>query len=203
MLCFRMAFPLIAFLAFAIASSITPGPNNVMLAASAANRGVRAAVPMMIGINLGFALMVCIVGLGLATPLALYPRAQSALRWVGIAWMLVLAWKIARAGAPGTGEGRAQIGLVTAMMLQWVNPKAWLLAVATATSWVAADSAVAPQVIVMALLFFCVGLPSSLVWAGIGASAGRLLHSPGRLRVFNIAMAVLLVLAVLPLALGE
>lgn len=203
MRCFRMAFPILAFLAFAFAASVTPGPNNVMLAAAAANRGMRATVPMMIGINTGFAFMILLVGLGLATPLSLYPRVHAALRWIGIAWMLYLAWKIANAGAPGEGPQRPLVSLPGAAALQWVNPKAWVIVLAVVTTWTSTDSPLAPQILTMAGLFFCVGIPSSIIWSGIGASAARLLHSTARLRRFNQAMGALLAISVLPLAFGD
>lgn len=198
-----MAFQFIPFLTFAVAASVTPGPNNVMVAAAAANFGIRAALPMILGIALGFCLMVLVMGLGLAGPLADYPQVHRVLRWVGIAWMLYLAWKIGNSGMPDRSDAKAPLGIVGASLFQWVNPKAWLLALAVATTWTSATEPVAPQVAQMALVFFIVSLPSNMVWAWIGVSAARLLHSASRLRWFNIVMAVLLALSMLPLALEE
>lgn len=198
-----MEFPFLPFAGFAIAAFITPGPNNVMVSASAARHGVRATLPHMLGIAAGFALMSVICGLGLAGPLALYPRVQFFMRWIGIAWLLFLAWQIAAAHAPGQGEARPPLGFIGGAAFQWVNPKAWLLMLGVATIWISPRLPVAPQIAIMAVLFFFLGLPCLLVWAGIGAGAGRLLSHPVWLRAFNVAMAILLVVSMVPVVLEE
>lgn len=189
---------LLPFLGFAIAASVTPGPNNVMVAASAANHGLRATLPHMLGIAAGFGVMVLLVGLGLAGPMLEWPRLHEGLRIVGAVWLLFLAWQIARAGAPGEGARRPPLGFRGGALFQWVNPKAWLLALGTATAWTLPGQPLLPQLVLLAAVFGLVCLPCSLVWAGLGAGAGRLLASPARLRAFNLAMAVLLALSVLP-----
>ena len=105
---------LLPLFGFAIATSITPGPNVLMVAAAAANHGVRATLPHMLGIAAGFAVMLVIVGLGLAGPFAAWPTLHAVLKWGGAAWLLVLAWKIARAGAPGEGPSRPPLGFLGA-----------------------------------------------------------------------------------------
>jgi threonine/homoserine/homoserine lactone efflux protein len=195
-----MAIGFLPVLGFCVAATVTPGPNNLMVAASAANHGVRATVPHMAGIALGFAAMFLIVGLGLATPLAEHPELYRVLRWVSAAWLLWLAWQIGNAGAPTkerVGKKRP-LGFFSAAAFQWVNPKAWLLAVGGTATYVALDAAVLPQVALIAGIFALVCVPSCLIWAGIGRGALHLFRSPAQLRGFNIAMAVLLVLSVLP-----
>jgi threonine/homoserine/homoserine lactone efflux protein len=196
-----MTFPLLAFLSFAIAASVTPGPNNVMVAASAASHGVRAVVPQILGISLGFGAMILIVGLGLAVPLASFPQLAIAMRWIGAAWLALLAWKIATAPPPGEGTGRPPLRFIGGALFQWINPKAWMLAVGIATTWAAADAPLAPQVALMAAIFALVGVPNGLFWAALGERAGRLLHSPGRLRIFNVTMALLLLASMIPVLL--
>lgn len=198
-----MEFPWLPFVGFAIAAYITPGPNNIMVSASAARHGIRATMPHMLGIVVGFAAMVAITGLGLAGPLTLYPRAQQVMRWIGVAWLLFLAWQIANAHAPGKGEARPPLGFLGGAAFQWVNPKAWLLMLGVATTWISPHLPVVPQVGIMAVLFFFLGLPCLLVWAGIGAGAGRLLAHPAWLRAFNVAMAILLVASMVPVVLEE
>ena len=197
-----MSFSLIAFAGFAIASSFTPGPNNIMLAAATASYGVRKVIPMLFGIQLGFVVLLAVVGLGLAVPLMEYPLLQSGLRWAGIAWLMYLALKIATGPvhAPEESAARPALGFFGAAMIQVINPKAWLLSVAVATSWISAHEPVVPQVLMSSLIFLAVGLPASSFWVGIGAGAARLIDSPRRLRIFNVVMALLLVASVLPLA---
>ena len=193
---------LFAFILFAFATSITPGPNNVMVATAAANHGVRATVPHMLGISLGFGFLVALVGLGLAGPLAASPALHAGLRWVGVAWMLWIAWGMVRAdpAAPlGGGTVAAPLGVGAAALFQWVNPKAWVLAVVASTAYTAPDRALAGQALSHGALFFLVGWPCFLSWALLGAGAGRVLRSPMQWRVFNATMAGLLVLSILPL----
>lgn len=197
-----MSISLIAFTGFAIAATFTPGPNNIMLAAATASFGVRKVIPMLLGIQLGFLVLLLAVGLGLAVPLMRYPALQGALRWSGIVWLLFLAFKIATGpvAAAQSGVAKPALGLLGAAFIQTLNPKAWLLCVAIATSWISRDAPVAPQVLATSGIMMLVGFPASSLWVGIGAGAARLLHSPRRLRIFNVVMAVLLVASVLPLA---
>lgn len=192
---------LAAFALLAVATSVTPGPNNIMVASSAANNGVRATVPAMLGISLGFGAMVVVVGLGVAGPLAAHPGLHSALRWVGGAWIFWIAWTIARAGSVAlpSGPGRAApMGFMAAALFQWVNPKAWVLAVATTTTYASPGGGLAGQILIFAALFAVLSIPCTLLWSLLGAGAGRVLRSPVELRAFNVVMAALLVLSVLP-----
>jgi threonine/homoserine/homoserine lactone efflux protein len=186
-------------LGFALAGSITPGPNVLMVAAAAAGHGLRAIVPHMLGITAGFGAMILLVGLGAAGPLAANPALHAALRWVGAAWLLWLAWKIATAPPPGEGPAQPPLGFLGAAMFQWVNPKAWMLTAAAITTFTTPEAPLVPQVIAIAAVFFVVQIPCLLVWAGIGTGARRLLRDDRALRRFNVAMGVLLALSVLPL----
>jgi threonine/homoserine/homoserine lactone efflux protein len=188
----------LALLGFAIAMSITPGPNVLMVAAGAANAGVRATIPHMLGIAIGFGGMLLIVGLGLAGPFAAAPVLHTALKWGGAAWLLVLAWRIARAGAPGEGPPRPPLGFLGAVLFQWVNPKAWMIALAAIPAFTTPDGDILGQTLMIAGAFALVGFPCTLVWALLGAGASRILRTGRALRGFNIAMAVLLVLSLIP-----
>ena len=195
---------LFAFMLFAIAVSVTPGPNNIMVAASAANHGVHAVIPHMVGINLGFGIMLALVGLGLAGPLAASPVLHATLRWVGGAWMLWIAWGIFRADPVMPSRGRtanAPMGFAGGALFQWVNPKAWVIAVVANTTYTVPGHGLVGQALLIAVLFSLVGVPCSLTWALLGAGAGRVLRSPTQWRAFNTIMAGLLVLSVLPLLL--
>ena len=146
---------------YSFVMSITPGPNNVMVAAGAANHGLRATVPHILGISLGLAAMVVVVGLGLAGPLSHAPEIHLALRWIGAAWVAWIAWALARASvADETGADRTpSMGLIAAALFQWVNPKAWLMAVAAATTYTVPGDDLPRQVLLIALVFAAVCLP--------------------------------------------
>ncbi len=190
---------LIAFMVFAVATAVTPGPNNAMLAASGASHGMRQTLPHVLGVCLGFGLMVAVVGLGLAGPLAASPALHAWLRWVGGAWMLWIALGIARSAIVAEAAPRSPMTFTGAALFQWVNPKAWLLTVATTATYTVPELALLPQVLLLALLFTMVSFPCSLLWVTIGAGAAQVLRSTRRLRAFNMAMAVLLALSIAPM----
>jgi threonine/homoserine/homoserine lactone efflux protein len=189
---------LAALIGFTVAGAITPGPNNVIIASIGARRGALAAFPYMLGVALGFAAMILLVGTGLAGVLTQAPRVAGVLRWAALAWIALLAWQIAVAPLPGEGSTGRVPGFMAAVFFQWVNPKGWLIALSLTSAWIRPDRALLPQVALFAAVFAIVALPCTVPWALLGSGAAGLLHSPMRLRVFNIAMALLLVVSMLP-----
>jgi threonine/homoserine/homoserine lactone efflux protein len=189
---------LVSLVGFSVAMYITPGPNNVMIAASAANHGIRATIPHMLGIAVGFASMLVVVCGGLGSALLGLPWLLPAFRWVGAAWLAVLAWKIASAPPPGEGGRGNVLGFFGAAAFQWINPKAWLIAVAAAGEYLSIQQSLPIQLARIFVVFLAVGMPCLLAWAMLGSGARRLLCSPGRVRAFNIAMGALLIASVLP-----
>ncbi|MFO1121314.1 MAG: LysE family translocator [Hyphomicrobiales bacterium] len=193
---------LLALVGFAFATSATPGPNNIMLLASGVNFGFRRTIPHMLGVGLGFTFMIFVLGLGLSTLFQTYPAAHLTLRYVGGAYMLWLAWKIGTAGAIGPGKAAAlPLTFMQAALFQWVNPKAWVMAIAAIASYTVTDFYI-PSLAVVCVVFGLVNIPSIGVWAGFGTAMRRMLDDPKRLRVFNIAMAILLVASMAPLLLN-
>jgi threonine/homoserine/homoserine lactone efflux protein len=189
-----------ALIGFAFVSSVTPGPNNMMLLASGANFGMRRTVPHMLGISIGHSVMVTLVGLGLITAFDAYPVLHTALKAVSIAYLLWLAWKIGRAGEPEARKSAKPLTFLQAAAFQWVNPKAWYMAL-TAIS-VYAGSTAWQAVVTVALVFAATNLPSITLWAAMGQEMRRFLTSPARLRAFNWTMAGLLVLTLVPVVMG-
>jgi threonine/homoserine/homoserine lactone efflux protein len=189
---------LLSLFGFSVAMYITPGPNNVMVASSAANHGIRATLPHMLGIAFGFSLMLALVCAGLGSALVTWPLLLPLFRWVGAAWLVWLAWQIASAPPPGEGGRRRVLGFFGAAAFQWVNPKAWLIAVGAAGEYLSPHQSLIIQLARIFVVFLLVGMPCLLVWALLGSGAGRLLRSPVQLRAFNVAMALLLVLSLLP-----
>ncbi len=196
---------LLALVAFALVSSITPGPNNLMLMASGANFGVRRTVPHMLGVALGFVLMVALVGIGLVGVFEAYPVSYTLLKVVSVAYLLWLAWRIANSAPPETaktgetvetGEGGQPMTFLEAALFQWVNPKAWAMALTAVTVY--APSRSLGAILLVACVFGAVNLPSVGSWAVLGQQMRRVLTNRTRLRVFNAAMALLLVASLLP-----
>ena len=192
---------LMALVAFAFVTSVTPGPNNVMLMASGANFGLRRTLPHMLGVALGFGLMVALLGLGVDRLIAGSPQLALAMKWVSMAYMLWLAWKIAHASGPiGKGDVAARpMSFLAACAFQWVNPKAWMMGLGALSAY----SAGAGGALTVALIFTAVNLPSVAIWAAMGQGLRGVLQQPGRLALFNRVMAVLLVVSMAPVVIGH
>ncbi|MGY6633771.1 MAG: LysE family translocator [Alkalilacustris sp.] len=186
---------LLSLLALTIAGAWTPGPNTSMVAASGANFGLRRTMPHVMGICIGFPVMVLVVGLALGEVFAASPALRSALRWGGAAVLLWLALQIARAGGLGRPDAPRPFSFLQAAAFQWVNPKAWVLAVAVTTQFIHPDRPLVTALIVAAA-FAVAGLTGSLAWAGLGQALRGWLSVPGRLRAFNVTMGGLIALSV-------
>lgn len=193
-----------ALAAFAFVSSITPGPNNLMLMASGTNFGFQRTMPHLMGVALGLVLMIVLVGLGLAELFTRYPLAHQALKWVSVAYLLVLAWKVATALPPGKGgaaAGGRPLTFLQAALFQWVNPKTWTMALTGVTAYM---PPVDPWIglALVAGLFGTVNLPCVGLWAAMGVKLRRWLGDARRLRRFNLAAALLLIASLYPIVAG-
>jgi threonine/homoserine/homoserine lactone efflux protein len=186
---------------FALVSSITPGPNNTMILASGVNFGLRRSLPHLAGICLGFGFMLAVVGLGLHAVLDAYPIILKTLRYVGAAYLLWLAYKLATAAPPSAqGTGKAQpMGFGAAVAFQWVNPKAWIMAMTAMTTYVLPTLPQTTQVLWLSAVFMLVNIPCVSAWAIFGSAMRALLQDPLRLRIFNITMALGLVASLYPM----
>ncbi|UUD64181.1 LysE family translocator [Pseudomonas seleniipraecipitans] len=191
---------LLAFVAFAFVTSVTPGPNNMMLLASGVNFGLRRSVPHMLGISLGFMVLVMCVGFGLGQVFEQVPALYTVLRYLGAAYLLYLAWKIAGSGAPdGNGsETGKPFTFLQAAAFQWVNPKAWVMAIGAITTYTPQDNFLI-NVLLIAGLFALVNCPSVGLWTVAGSLLRNWLRNPRVLRAFNIGMALLLVASLYPI----
>lgn len=190
----------LALVVFAFVTSITPGPNNFMLLASGVNFGFRRTVPHMLGIGAGFLSLLLGVGFGLGAVLTAYPQLHVALKILGGAYLLYLAWRIAMSRSlSAKGEAHARpMTFVEAAAFQWVNPKAWVMAV-TAMAVYTSPQAPFLSVILVAVAFALVNVPSVSAWAGFGTALRGFLSHPVRLKWFNIAMGLALALTLWPM----
>ncbi|MGI4855566.1 MAG: LysE family translocator [Janthinobacterium lividum] len=184
---------------FAMVMSITPGPNNMMLLASGVNFGFRRTVPHLFGISSGVALLTLSVGFGLGEAFRRFPRLYTVLEVASIFYLLYLAWKIGTSDSVQAGKGeRRPMRFHEALAFQWVNPKAWMM-VLTAVTTIRLSADFGVNALLMAVVFYLIGLPCICVWAGFGTAMRRLLSRPVWLRVFNIAMALALLATVYPM----
>lgn len=182
---------------FAFVSSATPGPNNLMLMASGANYGFRRTVPHMLGISIGFMVLMLLTGIGLVQVFDIYPVSYTILKVLSVIYMLYLAWKIANAAPVKERKvtGRPMTFLQAAAF-QWVNPKAWAMALTAITVYVADSGQF--MLLAAAVIFACVNLPSVTIWTVLGQQMARFLTNPNRLRAFNWTMAALLIASLYP-----
>ena len=181
---------LLALILFAFSTSITPGPNNMMLFASGVNFGFRRTIPHMFGIGAGFLSLLLGVGLGLGAVLATVPLVYTGLKIAGGLYLIWIAWKIGTSRTLGQGETKASpMTFLGAAAFQWVNPKAWVMAV-TAMAVYPDPQNYALTVGVVALVFAAVNVPSVSTWAGFGSALREWLSVPVRLKWFNITMVL-------------
>ncbi|MCW5695638.1 MAG: LysE family translocator [Bauldia sp.] len=190
----------LALFLFAFVSSITPGPNNVMLLSSGLTFGFRRTIPHMAGVCLGHAAMVLVIGLGLGQLFERIPAFYTVLKVLGAAYMLYLAWRIATSGTVEEGEARARpLSFFQAALFQWINPKGIVMAVTVVTLYTA-ESAYTFSVFVCGLAFLVTNTVSVTTWTAFGSVLlRRFLSDPVKVRWFNWTMAGLLVLSLIPM----
>ena len=190
---------------FALAMSATPGPNNAMVAASGANFGMARTLPHILGVSIGFPVMFAAVALGAGGVLRVHSGIYAALHWLGAAYLLWLAWHVATARPAGDQDApRARrsrpLRFVEAALFQWANPKAWLIAMSGVAAYATQDDRVSePRVLLLAVLFLIICVPTVTLWTSIGAGTARLLRTKQQMRLFNLGMALLLVASLIAL----
>ena len=197
---------LTALAAYAFITSATPGPNNLMLMAAGANFGFRRSLPHMLGVGIGFMVLLFCVGLGIIQLFDAFPMSHRILQVFSVVYLLYLALKIARSAppaAPDTGDGSKQtataepMSFLQAAAFQWVNPKGWVMAL-TAISLYAPERDV-QTLLIVTFVFGLINFPTVSAWTILGTQIRRLLTSPRRLAVFNTVMALALVATLYPM----
>lgn len=187
---------LTALCSFAFVSSVTPGPNNLMLMTSGANFGIWRTIPHLLGIVFGFVLMVILVGTGLVRVFEAYPLSQELLRVCSIVYLSYLAVRIAMAKSPSAKFSGRPLNSLQGALFQWVNPKAWAMALTAVTVYAPSHSLAAVGLI--ALICGVINMPSVFVWVLLGSKMQRLLDSEARFKTFNYCMAALLLSTLYP-----
>lgn len=189
----------LSLITFAFVSAMTPGPNNTMLMASGVNFGFERTRPHILGVVIGFTIMILAVGLGVGRVFALYPPLYAVLRVVSVGYLLWLAWRIGTAGAtnPIVGEEAQPMTFLEAALFQWVNPKGWMVCLSVAANYVSPND-LAADIAILSAVFLIISIISASTWALFGTSLRPLLQDAKSMRVFNGIMAVALVLSLLP-----
>lgn len=189
---------LVGFVFFSLAMGLTPGPNNMLLMATAADVGFVRAVPAMAGVTLGFALMAAILALGPGLALESYPTLHRALKIVGTLYLLWLAWQVATASSGGVTGAARPFTFWRAVLFQWFNPKGWAAILGALTAYTVPGQHTVRQGLLMAALYLPLSVITTTSWAGLGTLIGTKLGDGPGLRWFNCGMAVLLVASLFP-----
>ena len=188
---------LLALLLFATAMAFTPGPNTLLAAALGANGGWRSASRFVLGVPVGWGLLLLCCALGLGGLVQAAPVLRGAIKWCGLAYMLWLAWKLGRSASFGSARDAAlDIGFGKGVMLQFVNIKAWMNALVISASWIAVAEPMWPRLLLVLPLMMAYGLASNLTYAVAGSMLRRWLSQGQRLAWFNRSLAAVLVATV-------
>ncbi|WP_321862974.1 LysE family translocator [Pseudomonas paraveronii] len=192
-----MLSTLLPFMLFAFVASITPGPTNILVLSNSARFGFRATLPIILGACAGAALLVLVVGSGFGRSLVQLPKVQTAMQWIGIAWLNYLAWQIFSAPAQAIEADTRQkpLSLIGAASLQLINPKSWMMALAVVSVFAGNGAERQSQVVYLSLAFFLISLPCLGTWALLGAGTAQMLRSANTMQRFNRGMALLLLAA--------
>lgn len=185
----------LSMLLFAFVTSITPGPNNMMLLASGVNFGFVATLRHLAGVCIGLLVILLLAGFGLQQVFISFPWIYSGMKWLGAGYLLYLAWGISQSGEPDTKAARLEakpMGFVGAALFQWVNPKVWVMVFGFYSAYVPANASWT-VVIASSLLFGLVNLPCVGSWALLGEKLRAFLSQAARRQAFNYCMAALLV----------
>ncbi|WP_105901767.1 LysE family translocator [Vibrio gangliei] len=192
---------LFAVVLFAISASVTPGPNNIMVMTSGVNFGVKKSLPLLAGICVGFTLMLLLVGLGFSQLFELFPNLHFIIKCVGVLYLLYLAYLIARSAGDVNSDKQAEpFSFMKGALFQWVNAKAWVVATGAIAAFTTTGTSFYTQNILIALTFFVVSFPCVGVWLAFGSLLKNTLNSATSRKWFNLIMAGLLAVSVLPVA---
>lgn len=188
-----------AVILFAVSSSITPGPNNIMVMTSGVNFGVKKTLPLLAGICMGFTIMLLILGAGFSTVFELFPNLHFVIKCFGVLYLLYLAYLIATSsGAIQSDSQSKPLTFMNGALFQWVNGKAWVVAMGAIAAFTTTGTDLLMQNMMIAATFLLVSFPCVAIWLGFGSLLKNVLNTPRRRLLFNLCMASLLVLSIVP-----
>ncbi|MFC0445392.1 LysE family translocator [Pseudidiomarina halophila] len=189
----------IAVLFFAFSTTITPGPNNVMIMSSAVNYGIRASMPHFLGICLGFPLMVLLVGFGFGVVFERFPNLHQLIKVIGVIYLLWLAWHIASAEPKAIKKGdKKPFNFWQAALFQWVNAKAWMMASGAVAAYTTVNGNPVTEVLAITSAFLLMAFPCVGTWLLFGSLLRKFLANSVFQRIFNVTMGLILVASIIP-----
>jgi len=180
------------FATYSFVMSITPGPNNVMLTASGANYGFRRTLPHLCGVTIGHTAQTVAVCAGLGAIFLRWPGLQSALQWLGAAYLVYMGWRLLGSGDPQSAGSARPITFLEAAAFQLLNPKAWVMSFTTASLFMPRDMGLLAGCAYVAAMLLVINSPCVTLWALFGSSLRAHLLRPARRVAFNAVMALAL-----------
>ncbi|WDP85115.1 MAG: LysE family translocator [Desulfobacter sp.] len=202
---FYTATMMLSIASFGLAMTMTPGPNNAMLLSSGLTFGYKRTIPHALGITFGFPVMVICVGMGIGKLFESYPVIYSALKIVGISYLVWMAWHIANTKGsldPANIKDRP-FTFLQAALFQWVNPKAWIAAITSTSAFITDHQIATIQVVVISCIYFLCAILSTNSWALGGVVLRKFIQNEKLVQTFNIIMALLIVGSVIPFVFGH
>lgn len=191
---------ILSIASFGFAASISPGPNNIMLLSSGLTFGYKRTIPHALGVNFGFPVMVICVGLGIGKLFDVFPTIYSVLKVAGIGYLLWMAWHIAdtKGSLDAKSTKDKPFTFLQAALFQWVNPKAWVMAITSTAAFITDEELAYVQVLIISCIYFFCAAVSANSWALGGVMLKRFVENKRSVQIFNITMAILIVGSVIP-----
>ena len=187
---------LAALVGFAVVSTVTPGPNNILLWASGATFGLRRTLPHVFGTAIGIGAMALVAAVAAGAILTAVPQLETAMKLGGSLYLLWLAGQIVRAGALERTDVARPFGLVSAAAFQVVNPKAWIFALGAMTTFRPVELPIVVGSALVAITMMLIVVPTAALWAGAGETLSRFISTPRARRIVSLILAGLLVATV-------
>ena len=190
---------LLAVITFAMVTAFTPGPNNLMLAASGANFGFRRTVPHIAGITIGFMTVFLAASAGLASLFAALPQLYDLLKVLSVLFLIYLAWRIGSAGRTERPDRDRPLRFTQAALFQAVNPKGVSVIISTVSAYTSDAHSLTSEISVLLTVFVLTTIGATTSWCLFGTAIARILNTRRELRMFNVTMAFLLILSLIPI----
>ena len=187
---------LIPFLLFAFVASITPGPTNILVLTNSQRFGVKNTVPAILGGCIAASAIVLISGAGAGEVLRQYPLIRQLMSWTGVLWLRWMSWQLFRAPAARLcAENHIQFTAKAAALLQIVNPKTWMMALAVVSLFAPAGDQALRDIALMALWFLLISIVCLMCWAWLGKAVNRIFRTTVAMVRFQRLMALCLIVS--------
>ena len=185
-----------AIIFFTISTKFTPGPNSILLISSALNFGFKKSLPLISGYCIGFSMMIFIIGLTLSNFLKAMPLLLTYLKYLGTAYFVYLALNMIFSSSSNSKLMPKPLSFLSSMLIQWLNTKAWLSCISISSIFILNTAHMLSNLVFLVIIYFIVTLLSAIFWSAGGYFLKKLISNQKILRVFNIAMAIILLLSI-------